>query len=104
MKKYFIKGFNWLRKNLVYIAWVGFVVIVFLGLPPIIRSCNEAHAKNVAERDTKQAEYDSLILTEKEKDYWMEVYSAAIRRGMWYPAREANSAIIELRKKGGEAK
>ena len=52
----------------------------------------------------KRVEQETALsdLSEKEKDYWIQVYSEAVRRGVWYPARSANAAILELRKISGE--
>ena len=72
---------------------MGLVII-----PALVNSCSQYIAREKAKAEERQAEQDSLILTDAEMQIWTEVYSAAVRRGVWYPARVANSAIIELRK------
>jgi len=72
---------------------MGLVII-----PALVKSCSQYNAREKARTEERQAERDSLILTDAEMEIWTEVYSAAVRRGVWYPARVANDAIIELRK------
>jgi hypothetical protein len=61
-------------------------------------SCSAYNTRQNKKREAREAEYASLILTEDEMDYWVLVYAAAVKRGIWYPAQKANEAIIELRK------
>jgi hypothetical protein len=67
------------------------------------KAINDKKGYDAALRAETAAEL-TLPLTEKEKDYWIAVYTAAVRRGTFYPAQYANSAIIELRKASGEQK
>ena len=73
--------------------------VVFFGMKACVDFTASARAE-VQERRA-EAERDIIPLTEKEAELWMEVYSAAVRRGVWYPAERANNAIIELRKMQG---
>jgi hypothetical protein len=68
-----------------------------------IKACVDFTASARAEVQERRAEKEASItpLTEKEMELWTEVYSAAVRRGVWYPAERANNAIIELRKMQG---
>ena len=81
---------------------VGIGIGLLLAMPfIIIDSCASHTRKNEIEAITKNQQ-DSLILTEREMDYWVHIYGEAVKRGVWYPGRVANNAIIELRRKVGE--
>ena len=85
------------------ILWIIGGLAVVIGLYFGVNSLLNYNYIVKARAAEKRAEMDApLILTEKEADYWMEVYSAAVKRGVWYPARSANAAILELRKMSGE--
>jgi len=72
--------------------------IGFFGTSALVKSCAEYNARENAKAAERRAEHEALILTEAEIKIWTQIYSDAIRRGVWYPARAANEAIFELRK------
>jgi hypothetical protein len=72
-------------------------------MPGIVKSCASYNARE-NEKAARQAEIDALVLTEAEVEYWIEVYTAAVLKGARYPAKEANGAILELRKITGGKK
>lgn len=87
------------KKFLFIVVLVCCLVLVSWITMGTVKSCSEYNAREDEKIAARKAEYDSLILTEKEMDYWIAVYTAAVKRGVWYPAERANAAIIELRKK-----
>ena len=86
-----------MKRAVIAVVFIGFAA-GFFGTWALVKSCADYSEKEKAKKEAREAEYGSLILSEKEMDYWTEVYSAAVRRGVWYPARMANDAVIELRK------
>jgi hypothetical protein len=87
-----------MKKFIITALCCGILGALFVwGCTKAIKDAKETGAAHRAERAAELA----LPLTEKEMDYWTEVYSAAVRRGVWYPSEVANNAVIELRKMGG---
>ena len=90
MKKFILAVF-------VTVAIVGNALLIIAGF----WSCVDTSEKEAAAARAERAAVLSEPLNEKEAELWAEVYAAAVRRGVWYPAERANSAIIELRKMTG---
>ena len=93
-----------MNKIIVLIVSLIFGMALSFGIRETIKYFINYDAKQNAKAAERQAERDSLILTEKEMDFWTEVYSAGVKRGVWDPGRRANDAIIELRKMNGVQK
>ena len=90
-----------MKKNILIIAGVVIICALCLWLSACMYSCIIYSRIKEAESRTERATVLSEPMNEKEAALWAEVYTAAVRRGVWYPAREANAAVYELRKMGG---
>lgn len=84
-----------MKKKLLKILIVLICGMIIGTIPGIVTKC-EAREKGHL--------YNPLTLSEKEMNYWNEIYSSAIKSGKSNPGLIANEAILELRKMNGDPK